>query len=99
MRKIGFLQLAFMAVAIFFALPTMAQEEKVVTLSGNAYITSGSNAAIDEMGLTRETIMKTDLRGVAIGGCCAGDIIVLYTKDKKLKYGKLADRAIEDLKK
>ena len=33
---------------MFLALPTMAQEEKVVTLSGNAYITSGSNAAIDE---------------------------------------------------
>ena len=43
-----FLQLAFMAVAMFLALPTMAQEEQIVTLSGNAYITSGGNAAIDE---------------------------------------------------
>lgn len=48
MRKIGFLQLVFMAVAMFWALPTMAQEEQIVTLAGNAYITSGSNAAIDE---------------------------------------------------
>ena len=42
MRKIGFLQVAFMAVAMFLALPTMAQEEKVVTLSGNAYIPLGA---------------------------------------------------------
>lgn len=45
-----------------------------------------SDNAIDEMGLTRETITKTDLRGVAIGGCFAGDAIILYTKNKKLKY-------------
>ena len=55
------------------------KEENV--LAGNC-----SDAMIDEMGLTRETILKTDLHGVAIGGCCAGDVVVLYTKDRKLKY-------------
>ena len=63
-------------------------EEKV--LAGNC-----SEAVMDEMELTRETIMKTDLRGVAIGGCSAGDVLVLYTKDKKLKY-VLADDGSEE---
>lgn len=45
-----------------------------------------SNAVMDELGLARETIMKKDLRGVAIGGCCAGDTVILYTKNKKLKF-------------
>lgn len=55
------------------------KEEKVLT--GNC-----SNAVIDEMGLTRETIMKSDLRGVSVGGNCAGDAIVLHMRDRKLKY-------------
>lgn len=67
------------------------KEEKV--LAGNC-----SDAVIDEMGLTRETILKTDLRGVAFGGCCAGDVIVLYTKDKKLKYVLSDDYSDEDIK-
>lgn len=65
-------------------------EEKV--LVGNC-----SNAAIDEMGLTRETIMKKDLRGVAIGGCGAGDVIILYAGDKKLTYVLSDDYAVEDI--
>ena len=48
MRKKGFLQLAFFAVALFLALPVVAQNESVVTLAGNAYITAGSGASIDE---------------------------------------------------
>lgn len=67
------------------------KEEKV--LAGNC-----SEAVIDEMGLTRETIMKKDLRGVAIGGCCAEDVIVLYTKDRKLKYVLSDDYSDEDIK-
>ncbi|MBE6981793.1 MAG: hypothetical protein E7437_05660 [Ruminococcaceae bacterium] len=43
-----------------------------------------SDADIDRMGLKRVTILKSDLRGVAIGGCLAGDVIVLYTKAKAL---------------
>lgn len=66
------------------------KEEKV--LAGNC-----SDAVIDEMGLTRATIMKKDLRGVAIGGCCAGDVIVLYTKDKKLKYVLSDDYSNEEI--
>ena len=45
-----------------------------------------SDAAMDEMGLTRETVMMANLRGVGIGGCRAGDAVVLYMKDRKLKY-------------
>ena len=67
------------------------KEEKV--LAGNC-----SDAVIDEMGLTRVTIMTKDLRGVAIGGCCAGDVIILYTKDKKLKYVLSDDYSDEEIK-
>ena len=48
MTKKGFLQFALGAVALLLALPTVAQNESVVTLSGNAYITSGDTAFIDE---------------------------------------------------
>lgn len=40
--------LASFVVALFMALPTVAQSESVVTLAGNAYVTSGSTASIDE---------------------------------------------------
>lgn len=40
---------------------------------------------LDDMGLTRQTIMKDDLRGVAVGGCRAGDAVVLYRGKEKLK--------------
>ena len=48
MRKNRFLQLAFFVATMFLHLPTMAQNESVVTLAGNAYITSGQKAFIDE---------------------------------------------------
>ena len=66
------------------------KEEKVLT-------GACSEAVMDEMGLTRRTIMKTDLRGIAIGGCCAGDIIVLYTKGEKLKYALSDDYSDSDI--
>ena len=47
MKTKGFLQMASLAVAFFLGLPAGAQSESVVTLSGNAYITSG-HASIDE---------------------------------------------------
>ena len=48
MRKNRFLQLAFFVATMFLHLSTMAQNESVVTLAGNAYITSGQKAFIDE---------------------------------------------------
>ncbi len=54
-----------------------------------------SDAVIDEMNLTRITILKRDLRGVAIGGCEAGDVLVLHAKDRKLKY-VLSDDSSEE---
>ncbi|MDO5461036.1 MAG: DUF3472 domain-containing protein [Bacteroidales bacterium] len=48
MKKRVFLMLASFVAALFMALPTVAQSESVVTLSGNAYVTSGSTASIDE---------------------------------------------------
>lgn len=66
------------------------EANETLVLSGSC-----SDAVMDELGLTRETIMKQDLRSVAIGGCSAGDTIVLYAKGKKLKY-VLSDDCSED---
>ena len=48
--KKGFLCLASLLVALFMAQPAVAQDESVVTLSGNGYITAGpeKSAFIDE---------------------------------------------------
>ncbi|MBQ8442399.1 MAG: DUF3472 domain-containing protein [Bacteroides sp.] len=46
--KKRFLQSVFLASTLFLASPAVAQNESVVTLSGNAYITSGHTAFIDE---------------------------------------------------
>lgn len=43
-----FLQLISLAAAIFVAMPSIAQSESIVNLAGNAYITSGDTASIDE---------------------------------------------------
>ena len=48
MKKNRLLQLVFFAAAMFLYLPAIAQNENVVTLAGNAYITSGHTAFIDE---------------------------------------------------
>ena len=48
MKKKGILQLVFFAIALLLVSPAVAQNESVVTLSGNAYITSGQTAFIDE---------------------------------------------------
>ena len=47
MKKNGFLKLVSLAAALLLGLPAAAQSETVVTLSGNAYVTSGQ-AYIDE---------------------------------------------------
>ena len=48
MRKNGFLQLVFGVIALLLVTPAIAQNESIVTLAGNAYITSGHTAFIDE---------------------------------------------------
>ena len=48
MKKKGFLQFVSFAIALLLVSPAIAQNESVVTLSGNAYITSGQTAFIDE---------------------------------------------------
>lgn len=48
MKKKVFLQLVSLTATLFLALPTVARNESIVTLSGNAYITSGYTAFIDE---------------------------------------------------
>ena len=68
------------------------EEKEESVLAGNC-----SDAVIDEMGLTRETIMKSDLRGVALGGSCAGDAVILYAKAKKLKYVLSDDYSSEEI--
>lgn len=56
-----------------------------------------SDTVIDEMNLTRTTILKRDLRGVAIGGCEAGDVLVLHARDRKLKYVLSDDSSDESM--
>ena len=48
MKKKGILQLVFFTLAQLLVLSATAQNESIVTLSGNAYITSGQTAFIDE---------------------------------------------------
>lgn len=48
MKKRGFLQLLSLAAVLLLVLPAVAQNESVVTLSGNAYITAKQTAFIDE---------------------------------------------------
>ncbi len=48
MKKRGFLQLLSLAAVLLLVLPAVAQNESVVTLSGNAYITAKQTASIDE---------------------------------------------------
>lgn len=48
MKRKNFLQLASSVLGLFVSLPAFAQHETVVTLSGNAYITAGKTAYIDE---------------------------------------------------
>ena len=48
MKKKGILQLVFFTLAQLLVLSAVAQNESIVTLSGNAYITSGQTAFIDE---------------------------------------------------
>ncbi len=48
MKKRRFLKLAIWVAAMFMALPIAAQDESLVTLSGNAYITTDGNARIDD---------------------------------------------------
>lgn len=45
-----------------------------------------SDSTLDEMGIKRLTLHRADLLGVGIGGGLAGDILVLHTRDKKLRY-------------
>lgn len=48
MKKRVFLQLVSLVAALFTALPAVAQDESIIALSGNAYVTSGHTAYIDE---------------------------------------------------
>lgn len=48
MKKKRIFRFATLLAALFMALPSVAQSESVVTLSGNAYITAGDKGFIDE---------------------------------------------------
>ena len=73
MKKKGFLQLVSFAIALLLTLPAVAQNESVVTLSGNAYITSGQTAFIDEDHSTihnwsdKETVISFYFRTIESG--------------------------------
>ena len=73
MKKKGFLQFVSFAIALLQILPAFAQSESVVTLSGNAYITSGQTAFIDEDHSTihnwsdKETVISFYFRTIESG--------------------------------
>ena len=56
-----------------------------------------SDAVLAEMKLKYQAIPVKDLRGVAMGGTCAGDSLTLYTKSGKLKYVLSDDYTQEEL--
>ncbi|MBQ7345439.1 MAG: hypothetical protein IJW45_05195 [Oscillospiraceae bacterium] len=45
-----------------------------------------SDAVIHEMGLDCETVMTDTLISVAVGGCLAGDTIILHAKERRRQY-------------
>lgn len=45
-----------------------------------------TDAFFDDAGLTRDTLLKSEVRGVAVGGYTAGSVIVLYQKKNKHQY-------------
>ena len=56
-----------------------------------------SDSALDEMGIKRLTLHRADLLGAGIGGGLAGDILVLHTRDKKLRYILSDDCSTEEM--
>lgn len=53
--------------------------------------------AMNERQLSRLTIHKSDVRGVAVGGVEAGSVIQFYLKDKKYRYTLADDYAQEEV--
>jgi len=56
-----------------------------------------SDSALDELGLTRETIHLRDLRGVAVGGPETGETVTLYIGKKKRTWQLSDDSTESDL--
>ena len=73
MKLKGFLLLASLMLALFAHLPAVAQSEYVVNAAGNAYITSGNSASIDERSNTirnwidKETVISFYFRANECG--------------------------------
>ena len=73
MKLKGLLLLASLMLALFAHLPAVAQSEYVVNAAGNAYITSGNSASIDERSNTirnwidKETVISFYFRANECG--------------------------------
>ncbi len=73
MKAKSFLKFASLLVAIWGLLPAVAQNESVINLAGNAYITSGKSAYIDEQGnavrnwVDKETVISFYFRANECG--------------------------------
>lgn len=73
MKAKGLLKFASLLVAIWGLLPAVAQNESVINLAGNAYITSGKSAYIDEQGnavrnwVDKETVISFYFRANECG--------------------------------
>ena len=48
MKTKGFLLLAVLLISLLGRMPAAAQSERVINTAGNAYVTSGRSAVIDE---------------------------------------------------
>lgn len=73
MKSKGLLFMASLLIAILNFLPVVAQGERVINLAGNAYVTSGQSAFIDEQGnairnwIDKETVISFYFRAKECG--------------------------------
>ena len=73
MKSKGLLLMASLLIAILNFLPVVAQGERVINLAGNAYVTSGQSAFIDEQGnairnwIDKETVISFYFRAKECG--------------------------------
>ena len=95
MKAKGFLKFASLLVAIWGVLPAVAQNESVINLAGNAYITSGKSAYIDEQGnavrnwVDKETVISFYFRA---NECGKVDIALLAKGKSRIEVSLLGKK-------
>ena len=95
MKAKGFLKFASLLVAIWGVLPAVAQNESVINRAGNAYITSGKSAYIDEQGnavrnlVDKETVISFYFRA---NECGKVDIALLAKGKSRIEVSLLGKK-------